>query len=164
MRWLIAAALAAFLAVPAQAQLGVTGAFSKDWIKVPGSDSFTELASPMAGVLYDFSVGGDDGEGNATYGLSFGYRAAQDVVLLSSYFGEWWQVRSSFEWFAGGQMETWTLDGKNEFLAGARAGLRLPVIGTDVPFEVSGLWSWGKDGRERRGVTFGLRIVGSGSE
>lgn len=154
---LMCAALVALVAVPASAQLGVQAGAARDWVKLGDGQGFKELASPLAGASYDLVLG-EEGD----YGLTIGYKGAQDGVLISQYLVEYWGLsfQNVLEWFGGGQFETWTRTPPEigtQFLGGARAGIRFELA--DVPFEVSGNYSRGTEGRERWGMFFGARVV-----
>jgi hypothetical protein len=145
------------LAMPAAAQIGVQAGVGRDWVKLDSADDYTELASPLAGASYDVPM--DD---NETRGLTVGYKASQDIALISQYIMEGWWVSygGRVEWFGGAQFETWNrsdvLPGTT-FLGGGRAGLRFEVQG--LPFEVSGNYSAGEGGARRAGMFFGARVI-----
>jgi hypothetical protein len=158
---LVAIAATLLLAPVASAQLGAAAGAERKWIRVEEGADYEEFKSPLVGITYDVPM---DEEGY--WGLSFGYRGAQDGILISQYLMEAWSVGSVLEWFGGGQLETWTRTGAGtEFLGGIRAGVRFAPLETEnTTFEVSGNWSGGENGIRTAGVMFGLRIVATPGE
>lgn len=150
-------------ATSAVAQIGVQAGVSRDFVKLVDGEDYTELAAPLGGVSYDVVLD-DDG----IYGMTVGYKGTQSSessgvgLLISNYLAEYWKVQFNgrLEWFLGGQVETWNrseaVDG-TEFLGGPRGGIRFEVQG--VPFEFSGNYSVGQEGREHIGIFFGGRLV-----
>jgi hypothetical protein len=150
-------------------QVGLAGGGARDYIRLGGEGDWEQLKSPLVGFSYDVVMDQEYG----LWGLSFGYRGAQDGILISQFHGEAWRVLTNgmLELFAGGQFETWgriEVEGEKvdtKFLGGARGGLRFPVPGVESgSFEVSGNYSKGQDEAEHAGFVFGLRLVDQPSE
>lgn len=152
--------LAALLAValPTQAQVGLTGGAARDFIKLNGD--WEELGSPLVGIAYDVPLN-DAGD----KGLTFGLRASQDTDLIQDYTLEVWRVYPALEIFGGAEAVLLDQDivGEYRLLGGVRGGFRFDAL--SVPFEVSAHWSVGAEDTQLSGVFFGIRdAVGGGSD
>ena len=158
MRFLVLAiaALFAFTSVAHAGSISAPAGGAKDWIWLSADSDAIELVTPLTGVAYNVVM---DEEGY--YGFTVALRASQgagDGSMITEWSLGYWRVMSAMEWFIDGKFENWgkELTGEQEFLGGARSGIRFDVGG--LPFEFSGHYAGGADGIKHSGAYFGLYI------
>jgi hypothetical protein len=157
MKWIITLFAVSFVATAASAnQIGVQAGASSEWIITEKDGDWEHLSSPMAGVSYDLVL-----DERGYYGLSFAFRAAKDLDLISQWGVEYWEVTGPLEYFVGGTFENWAegVAGTTKFLGGGRAGARFEIEG--LPFEASFSYSLGTESAQHIGVFFGFRTATS---
>jgi hypothetical protein len=143
------------------------GGGNRTWVKTIEGGSWEPVTAPMAGFSYDVPMGGVTADGELSMGMSFAFRATEDVDtdMIEEYSAEFWNVRDYFEWFAGAQLIVWNdvlvdeTAGGGKLLGGGRVGIRFEAEG--IPLEVSTNWSGGPNGKGQFGVFFGPRLTTS---
>jgi hypothetical protein len=154
MRTLLAALAVLLMVVPVQAaSIGAQSGAARDWVRTTTDGDWEELGTFQAGLSIDTVL---DEEGFR--GLTFGIRMTDDTNI-QQYLVEYWTVTDALEWFVGVNGDVWEqeITGSTEFLGGGRAGVRLDAAG--IPFEASGHYSGGSDGKGHVGIFLGLRFV-----
>ena len=124
-----------------------------------GDGTKVSAQSPVTGVLYHWAST-DEG----TRGWTIGNRTSVALddgsgngIITRNSFGPWW-ILDDFEVFLEGILETWgkSVEGEVQTLFGGGLGLRKDVEG--LPFELSGYYCRGGDGRYDWGTYFGLML------